>query len=118
NMKQHWSPIEELLNLQVRMNRLFEDATRRHSADGESPSVEREMERPEWIPAADVYERADHFELCLDLPGIDREYLDISVEKDSLVIRGVRRIESEKGQSIERPHGRFARKFGLPTIVD
>jgi len=49
------------------MNRLFEDATNRHSTDGETSAVEQEIERPEWIPAADIYEREDHFELDLNL---------------------------------------------------
>ena len=64
---QYRSPIDDLLHLQDRMNRLFEDATNRHSTDGETSAVEQEIERPEWIPAADIYEREDHFELDLNL---------------------------------------------------
>ena len=67
---QYRSPIDDLLHLQDRMNRLFEDATHRHSTDGETSAVEQEIERPEWIPAADIYEREDHFELDLDLNSL------------------------------------------------
>jgi hypothetical protein len=49
---QYSSPIDDLLHLQDRMNRLFEDATHQHSTDGETSPVEQEIERPEWIPAA------------------------------------------------------------------
>ena len=49
---QYRSPIDDLLHLQDRMNRLFEDATHRHSTESETSAVEQEIERPEWIPAA------------------------------------------------------------------
>jgi HSP20 family protein len=52
------------------------------------------------------------------LPAIDRSSLDISVDHDRLVIRGARKGETENRRRSERPHGRFFRKFTLPSEVN
>lgn len=118
-MSQRWDPIRDLLALQDRMNRLFEDAAQQRRAHGEEDESERELERPDWAPAADVYNRDDEYLIAVDLPGIDREALDIGLDQDRLLIRGTRRVEQMTEQRIERKHGRFLRKFGpLPTTID
>jgi HSP20 family protein len=123
-VSQNWNPIHDLLNLQDRMNRLFEDATKRHAGgdhveDSQEPvRHEQDIERTEWSPAADVFERENEYVIALDLPGIDRQSLDISLDKDRLVIRGNRKTEGESRRRAERPHGRFFRKFKLPSTVD
>lgn len=115
-MAQGWDPTHDLVLLQDRMNRLFEDATQRRSR-GEGG--ERELERADWTPAADVYESEKEFTIALDLPGIDRAALVISLDNDSLMISGVRPAEQEdSGHRLERPRGRFLRRFGVPANVD
>ena len=111
----HWDPIRDLFTLQERMNRLFEDATeRRAREDGES-----EIERPDWTPSADVYDNESEYVVMIDLPGIDRDSLDISIDDNSLWVRGKRDLELESQKRIERSHGSFLRKFGpLPTTID
>lgn len=118
-MAQGFDPIRDLLVLQDRMNRLFEDATERSRARGESEEgEEQEIERADWIPAADVYGGEREYVIALDLPGIDRASLDISLDNDRLVIRGVRTIAEAGEHRIERPRGRFLRKFNVPANVD
>jgi HSP20 family protein len=117
-MSQHWNPLRDLVVLQERMNRLFEDATERHSREGTETGEESDMERADWAPSADVYERETEYVVVLDLPGIDRSSLDISIDKDRLFIRGKRDVDSENRRRAERPHGRFSRKFTLPSHVD
>jgi HSP20 family protein len=118
-MAQNWNPINDLLFLQERMNRLFEDATQRRSGTEEDDiRRDQEIERADWVPAADVTEREGDYVISLDLPGIDRQSLDISVEKDRLLIRGTRTLDGENRRRSERPQGRFFRKFGLPGQVD
>jgi HSP20 family protein len=118
-MGQGWDPIRDLVTLQDRMNRLFEDATQRRDTrergEGES---EQEIEATDWTPAADVYEKEDAYIVALDLPGIDREALDISLDRDKLSIRGSRTIEEGGERRAERPRGRFIRRFGLPATID
>lgn len=112
-----WDPTRELTTLQERMNRLFENAAqRRYRGDEEN---EREMERADWYPPADVYERETEYVIALDLPGIQRNALDVSLDNDQLTIRGERAAEGEASQRrAERPFGRFVRSFSLPAIVD
>lgn len=126
-MAQGWDPIRDLVMLQDRMNRLFEDATQRRSSSSSSSSSsnargeaegEQEIEESDWVPAADVYERENLYVVALDLPGIDREALDISIDEDKLSIRGVRTIEDGNERRAERPRGRFLRRFGLPQSIE
>lgn len=115
-MAQRWDPLRDLVTLQDRMNRLFQDAAERRSrGEGEG---EQEIERADWIPQADIYETEKEFIVAVDLPGIERTALEISLDGDRLTIRGERVIEAEGQQRIERPHGRFLRTFGVPANVD
>lgn len=115
-MAQRWDPLRDLVTLQDHMNRLFQEASERR-ARGEAEG-EQEIERADWIPTADFYETESEFTVAIDLPGIDRAALEISLDNDKLVIRGERVIETEGQQRTERPRGRFLRKFAVPATVD
>ncbi len=116
-MARHWDPLRDLVTLQDRMNRLFQDAAEKRS-HGEEEG-EQEIERADWFPAADIYETEQDFTISVDLPGIERTALEINVDDDKLVIRGERAAEEAAGQRrTERPHGRFLRRFGVPASVD
>ena len=111
-----FDPVRDLFSLQDRMNRLFEEAADRR-ARAEEP--EGEIERADWIPAADVYEDEREYVLALDLPGIDRSKLEVNLDDGRLVIRGDRApAEGLHARRTERPHGRFVRSFSLPDAVD
>ena len=115
-MKHRWDPVRDLFSLQDRMNRLFEEAAERR-ARPEEP--EAEIEHADWIPLADVYEDEGAYTLALDLPGIRREALDVSLDEGRLTIRGERaQAEGVGVRRSERPQGRFVRTFGLPDAVD
>jgi len=106
----------DLFTLQDRMNRLFEEAAERRTRAGED---EGQIERADWIPAADVYEDEREYTLALDLPGINRDALDVSLDEGRLSVRGERAPAEVAGvRRAERPHGRFARSFSLPDAVD
>lgn len=114
--RHRFDPVRDLFTLQERMNRLFEETAERRSRAGED---EGEIERADWIPAADIYEDEREYLLALDLPGINRERLDVSLDDGNLVIRGERPpAEGLTVRRAERPHGRFARSFSLPDAVD
>jgi HSP20 family protein len=116
-MSQHWNPLQDLMALQDRMNRLFEDATHRR-ARGETEAG-AEFERADWTPAADIYESEAHYLIAIDLPGIDRSALSIDLDDDRLVVKGGRLLEEEpKEHRCERPRGRFLRTFSLPGSVN
>ena len=116
NMTRRFDPLRDLATLQDHMNRLFQEATERRARTDEES--EQEIERADWIPSADFYESEKEYAVAIDLPGIDRAALEISLDNDKLVIRGERVIEAEGQQRAERPRGRFLRKFGVPATVD
>ena len=115
-MSQQWNPLQDLMVLQDRMNRLFEDATQRRSqAD---TGAGDEFERADWTPAADIYETNSGYLIAIDLPGIERESLEIDVDDNRLIVKGTRTIAESKQQRMERPRGKFLRTFSVPASVD
>lgn len=109
-----WNPLNDLVSLQDRMNRLFEDATQRRAQDNGAD----EVEDADWYPAADVYENDQSYIVAVDLPGIDRSTLDISVDDDTLAIRGKKSDLEARQHRAERPRGKFLRTFSVPASVD
>lgn len=114
-MSQRWNPLHDLMLLQDRMNRLFEDATQRRARE-EAESGD-EIETAEWYPPADVYEDEANYLIAVDLPGIDRSALEISIDDNRLAIKGKREVEVSPSRS-ERPSGRFLRKFSVPASIE
>ncbi|HEU4930784.1 MAG TPA: Hsp20/alpha crystallin family protein [Pyrinomonadaceae bacterium] len=115
-MSQQWNPLQDLMVLQDRMNRLFEDATqRRNQAEATTGD---DFERADWTPAADIYETESGYLIAIDLPGIDRETLEIDVDDSRLIVRGIRAVGESKQHRSERPKGKFLRTFSVPGSVD
>jgi HSP20 family protein len=79
-----------------------------------------------WVPPVDIIEQADRFELAVDLPGVDPDKVEITLEDGVLSISGEREPEAARGDDagaetrtrIERGRGRFFRRFVLPETVD
>jgi|SRR3954451_1535876 HSP20 family protein len=115
----HWDPIRDLMLLQDRMNQLFEDATQRRAREREQSGGDQ-IQRADWIPLADVHEDTDNYFVSLDVPGVDRNALEIDLENERLVIKGTRTISRDDSSShrTERPHGTFNRSFAVPSGVD
>lgn len=112
-MAQQWNPLQDLMVLQDRMNRLFEDATQRR-ANTDSGD---EFERADWTPPADIYETETGYAIAIDLPGISRDAVEIDVDDNRLIVKGTRNVEPSKHRN-ERPRGRFVRTFSIPGSVD
>src|SRR5215510_13297519 len=113
-MSQQWNPLQDLMVLQDRMNRLFEDATQRRN----QPGAGDEFERADWTPAADIYETDSGYLIAMDLLGIDREALEIDIDDGRLIVKGTRAIVETKQHRSERPRGKFLRTFSVPGSVD
>ena len=110
-----WNPLHDLMSLQDRMNRLIEDASHRRAGEAD---IGDQLERPDWYPAADVYENEDEYIVAVDLPGIDRATLDMSVDDNRLTIRGSRADAGTTQHRGECPRGSFLRTFSVPASVD
>lgn len=109
-----WNPLHDLVSLQDRMNRLFEDASQRRASEVEQSD---ELEGADWYPAADVYENDGEYTVAVDLPGINREALDISLDDNRLTIRGKREDRDTTRHRGECPRGTFLRTFSVPGSV-
>lgn len=114
-----WNPTRELsawpsemLSIQREMNRLF-DSFFRNDEVGTGMSM--------WSPAVDILERDAEYEVRMELPGVRKDDVKITIENNILTIRGEKKQESSdegKGyRRVERSYGTFERSFTLPTSV-
>ena len=107
-------PFREFAAMQDRMNRMFGNAYLRDEDTGV---------RGSWVPAVDIYETGNHdLVVRAELPGINREDIEVTVENSTLVLKGEKKFEKEVKEEnyrrIERTYGTFHRSFTLPTTVD
>ena len=113
-----WEPFRDLVSLQDRMNRLFDDSFR-----GVGRAAEEDWALGgSWAPAVDIFEHEGNIVLKAELPGVDAKDVDIRVENNVLTLRGERKFDSEVKRDsyhrVERSYGAFSRSFTLPTVVD
>jgi HSP20 family protein len=107
-------PFRELSAMQDRMARLFGGVYLRDEDTGF---------RGNWTPAVDIFE-TEHHDLVLkvELPGMNREDIDVTVENGTLVLKGQKKfdeaVKEEHYRRIERSYGEFYRSFTLPNTVD
>lgn len=105
----------DLLGLQEKLCRLFDEQSARTRGD-------RESMQSHWSPAVDIYETADAFVLVAEIPGVPQKEVHLEIADDLLVLRGERPSATEDAthsyHRIERPHGMFQRVFRLPLTVD
>ena len=76
-----------------------------------------------WVPAVDVKEENQRFVITADVPGVEPEQIEVTMENGMLTIKGERKTESSnEGASgyrrVERSHGVFYRRFSLPDTAD
>jgi len=110
-----WNPFQDLVSLQERMNRLFEQTLDRSRGEREV------MVAGAWAPAVDIYETPESIVLQAELPGLGKDDIDIQVRDNVLTLKGERRSEKEVKEGnylrVERAYGGFQRAFTLPAAV-
>jgi len=108
-----WDPFRDVLSLQDRINRVFSDYPLRWM--GEEPVGT-------WVPPVDIYERGDDLVVRAEMPGLNRDDIEVNVQSGTLTLKGERKRDQEYSDEnvhrIERQYGSFARSFTLPTEVD
>jgi HSP20 family protein len=98
-----WDPLQDLLALHERINRLS-------GADETG-----------WMPPVDLRETPDRYLVTAEVAGLEQDDIHILIQDGKLTLRGERRpreAQSERFERVERGHGRFARAFVLPLPVD
>jgi HSP20 family protein len=109
-----YDPFRDLRTLQDEVNRLFStNLTRAFGDEG--------IARGAWNPSVDIYENKDQIVLEAELPGMNREDFDLTVENNVITLRGERRFEKKDDgdnyHRVERSYGSFTRSFTLPQTV-
>jgi HSP20 family protein len=75
----------------------------------------------QYCPAVDINETKDTFEIVVEVPGVVKEDLKVSIRQNILSVSGKRLVASPEGKRhivAEIPHGEFSRKFKLPSSVN
>ena len=105
-----WEPFRDLMAMQNRMTRLFDETLSR--------IWKEEVPREVWSPPVDILEKGTEVILKIDLPEMNQSEIDIKVEENTLIIRGERKFIKETPDTnylqIERPYGTFQRTFAIP----
>lgn len=110
-----WQPFDLLKDLQEDMNRLFSDTLleRMERGDGKSST---------FAPQMDLHEEGNNYIVTADLPGIQKENVDVSFVDNILTIKGDRKGETEKKEKnyyhAERWMGTFQRALKFPVEID
>jgi HSP20 family protein len=105
--RSYFDPFREMRRLQGDMNQLFDE-----TAYGYQPVA---------FPAINIWSNKDNVFIVAELPGIDKDSLNISVENEEIVISGERK-ESPPAEDVychrcERFGGKFYRSEVLPFKV-
>lgn len=106
------SPFDPLNSLRGEMNRLFENNLGQVSQDLFGA----------WTPALDLVQDDNEFQLIVELPGVKKEDIDLSLLDNILTVSGKRENGTERKEAEpnrgERVFGKFRRTIQLPTAVD
>jgi HSP20 family protein len=109
-----WDSLRDAAAQQEHMSRMFERFYGR---------PQEELNRGSWTPAVDIWNNGQH-ELVLkaELPDMKENEIDLTVEDNTLTLRGERKLDAEikddQFHRIERSYGPFCRTFALPPTVD
>lgn len=108
-------PFRDLLLLQERMSRIFDEALLKYRAGGGVTGCT-------WYPPVDIYETEECIIMKAELPGVSPESVNIEVNENTLSLKGERKLlkglTDENYHRMERFYGTFHRAFSLPYPVD
>lgn len=114
-----WDPFDEMDQIQGMMNRMFRDSMSRAPMGGSAARQSAFYE-----PDLDVQQTADAYLYRLDLPGVEKDKIDVKVQNGMLSISGERKTESEQEEKtggfyrMESSFGSFMRSFPIPADAD
>ncbi len=107
-----WHPVTTFTDMQREIDRIFDRFRGDFWNEEESKSL---------MPAVDIIEKEDDFCIKVEIPGVDKKDVKITVQDDVLTIKGEKKKEEEKkGENyyrVERCYGTFQRSFTLPSSV-
>jgi len=116
--REDWDPFRELENLHRNMNLLFDSSLARW------PDTDKNLIGGfEWGPSVDVQDKKDKILVKAELPGLEKDDVEISLENNTLILKGEKKKEEEKEDKDEKYYcreclyGKFQRAITLPAEV-
>jgi HSP20 family protein len=107
-----WDPVRDMITMRQAVDRMLDETFARGSETRGTGA---------WLLPMDAYITDDAIVIRADVPGLNPEELDITLEGDTLAIRGeIKRTEDEgrKYVLLERPSGKFERTLSINTPID
>ena len=115
-----WNPARELatwpsdlFGIQRETNRMFDGFFR--------STQDEDYTLSSWTPAVDITEHDDEYSVKVELPGVNKDDVKLTLENNILTIRGEKKQEKETKKEnyhrIERCYGSFQRSFTLPNAI-
>jgi HSP20 family protein len=109
-----WKPFGDLVSMQGRINRLFDDAFSGLGKDQENFA--------DWYPATDIYETKDDYVFKLEVPGLAKDDVNVELNNNTLTIKGEKKenkeVKKDDYHRVESFNGSFTRSYTLPRNVD
>jgi HSP20 family protein len=107
-----WSAFKNVFSLQNRLNDLLDSAFLDTITNLEG----------EWAPPVDIYENENEVIITAEIPGVEREKININVDDNILKIEGEKKApynnKEENIYRLECPYGKFKRIFNLSNRID
>jgi len=107
-----WDPLRDMITMRQTVDRMLDEAFARGSESRGTGA---------WLLPMDAFITEDAIIIRADVPGLKPEELDITMEGDTLTIRGEIQREEETGRKyvlLERPTGKFERTLSINTPID
>lgn len=106
---ERWHPLREFANFYTQMDQLSQSVFGGFTGEGEAP----------WLPAADIIEAENAYVIEVELPGVRREDVDITLNGNELVVTGELKERKREGLFRRRTRkvGNFEFRVTLPGIL-
>jgi HSP20 family protein len=116
-----WDPFQDLRDAQDEMAQMAQMSPRLAHALGLHGQPQGSGTATAWAPALDISERKDAYLVTVELPGIELDDLEITMEDGLLTIQGERHFAHDSSEQqfhrVERRYGAFRRSITLPAQV-
>ena len=113
-----WDPFQDLRTAQDEMTQMSPMLAHALGLQGQPQGSDRATA---WAPALDISERKDAYLVTVELPGVEADDLDITMEDGLLTIQGERHFAHDSSEQqfhrVERRYGAFRRSITLPAQV-
>lgn len=112
-----YNPSRELLRIEKDFGNLFKNLFGKFNLNTDDDLMEAN-----WAPLSDVAETDNEYKIMLDIPGVEKNDIKVSVKNGMLCVSGERKNEKEYKNSnyykIEKAYGKYYRSFSLPENID